>query len=157
MSTVYGPPWIRWLGAFLAACGCALAGVRYGLGFSPDALETRVFALASTYFEPKTFTVITTNLTDELALLLTLAGLSLVAFSKERVEDDALEALRAQSWVLATQLNLALVAVSAFTFFGLAFVSVLVANLGSTLLLYLLVFHARRLRRTHATHAEPSP
>lgn len=138
------PPWAKWVGAAALGLGAALAVVRFGFGLRPAWLELPVFAAYSAYFEVKRFTVITKNVTDELLLLLSFGGLAAIALSRERDETEALGRLRGEALLLALKLNVALLALAVLTLFGVGFVYALVANVYALLLLYVVVFHARR-------------
>lgn len=132
--------------------GVVLAVVRFRYGVRLEVFDARVFALYSAFIETRTFTFMPNSLSEEVPGLLMLAGLLLLAFSRESDEDEAIGHLRLQCFVLAFQLN-ALVMVLAFlTVFGLGFVAVLSANLFSTLILHGVLFRLglRRLRSTRA-------
>lgn len=62
----------------------------YFTGHKPEWLVTNVFALASFYGEPRYFTVIQTNLLDEMGSVFTIFGLLILFFSKLRHEDGTI-------------------------------------------------------------------
>jgi hypothetical protein len=62
----------------------------YFTGHKPEWLVTKVFALASFYGEPRYFTVIQTNVLDEMGSVFTIFGLLILFFSKLRHEDGTI-------------------------------------------------------------------
>lgn len=59
----------------------------YFTGHKPQWLVTKVFAIASFYGEPRYFSVIQTNLLDEMGSVFSIFGLLLLFFSRVRNED----------------------------------------------------------------------
>jgi len=100
-----------------------------------------VFAVYSSYLETKFFTSIRTNFAEELTLLLLIAGLSLVIFSKEKEEYEGLEKLRLKALARALLLNNVFLFVSTLFVFGTGYITILVLNVISFQLLYLLFFY----------------
>jgi hypothetical protein len=94
-------------------------------------------------------------LTEEFAGLLILAGLLLIAFSKEENEDESIYSLRLRSMILSFYLNSFLIVVALFTVFGLGFVEVMSFNLISTLVFYIIIFkfslYKQKLKHESAT------
>lgn len=60
----------------------------YFTGHKPEWLVSKVFALASFYGERRYFSVIQTNIIDEMGAVFTILGLLILFFSKERFEDS---------------------------------------------------------------------
>lgn len=59
----------------------------YFTGHKPEWLVTKVFAIASFYGEPRYFSVIQTNLLDEMGSVFSIFGLLILFFSRERREN----------------------------------------------------------------------
>ena len=59
----------------------------YFTGHKPEWLVTKVFAIASFYGEPKYFSVIQTNLLDEMGSVFSIFGLLVLFFSRLRHEE----------------------------------------------------------------------
>ena len=86
------------------------------------------------------------NLTNELALFGFMGSLLMIAFSKERHETDAVMQLRLRSFIRAVQINSVILLIcTAFTY-SFLFVEVLVLNLFSTLIIFILIFHTYRTK-----------
>lgn len=79
----------------------------YFTGRKPEWLVTKVFALASFYGEKRFFSVIQTNLIDEMGSVFAIVGLLILFFSKERNEDPKfhnplrIKALVQSVWIVA--------------------------------------------------------
>lgn len=126
--------WVILIPAFI------LAALRFYYDQKPKILEFKVFAVYSSYFDKKFFTFIQNNMAEEIAGILLLLGFLGIGFSKEKVEDQNIEALRLRSLLLAIYINSLLALLSLLLVFGLGFVQVLIANLYSTLIIYIIIF-----------------
>ncbi len=104
-----------------------------------------VLAVFSSFLEEKYFAVFTTNVTDELTLLLILGGMFLVVFSKDRIEEDSDELsqqlfnLRSKSMFKAVYYNTIFLFFSIIFIFGQGFFWVMILNLLSVFALYLII------------------
>jgi hypothetical protein len=104
-----------------------------------------VLAIFSSFLEEKYFTVFTTNVTDELTLLLILGGMFLVVFSKDHLEENSQESseklfeIRAKSMFKALYYNTILLFFSIIFVFGQGFFWVMILNLLSVFVLYLVI------------------
>jgi hypothetical protein len=70
-----------------------------------------------------------------------LGGLLLVSFSKERTEDEYIGRLRMESLQLAVIINYILLILAALSLFGLDFLSVMVYNMFTILLIFIIRFN----------------
>lgn len=146
----------RWLGLALIAPGLALGIGKLAFGFSPTWLQLPAFALHVAYFQPRACVWITTNLTEEFAMSLPLVGLHLLAFSREPTEHAGLVGMRLRALLGAFWLNCLLLTMLILTVFGTTFLYVLVAQLYTGVVMYLVTFrilHWRSLRR-HRSSAD---
>lgn len=100
-----------------------------------------VWAILSSFFETRAFTVTTTNLTDELLMVALLCGLSFMVLAEEKDEKRRYAVLRLKAWMSAFAINTALLLFTVFFFYGTAFVTILAINLYSTAVVYLIIFH----------------
>ena len=91
----------------------------YFWGGKPDFFKVKVFALASVYLETKYFSIIQTNLLDELAAILFIAGWTVVAFSKEKDEKEAYNMLRIKALIHSLFFTLGLWALSFLLIYGM--------------------------------------
>jgi len=80
------------------------------------------------------------NLTDELAATGIIISLMLIAFSKEKTEDEAIQFFRLASLQWAVILNYIVLIVCIFVFYGGAFLSVMVYNMFTILLFFVIRF-----------------
>lgn len=80
------------------------------------------------------------NLTDELAAIGTIVSLLLIAFSKEKVEDEAMQFFRLASLQWAVIVNYLVLVVCILAFYGGAFFSVMVYNMFTILFFFIIRF-----------------
>ncbi len=104
-------------------------------------LEAPVFAIFSSYIETKVFAVFRTNIFEELVLILLLAGLFLLAFTKEKHEKESYPAIRSKALFLAVISSTILMGISILFVFGSGFLGMAILNIYTTLIFYLLFFN----------------
>lgn len=78
-----------------------------------------------------------------------LGGLLLVSFSKEKTEDEFISRLRMESLQVAVIVNYVLLILAALALFGLDFLSVMVYNMFTILLIFIIRFHFLLYRNKH--------
>jgi hypothetical protein len=104
-----------------------------------------VLAVFSSFLEERYFAVFTTNVTDELTLLLILGGMFLIVFSKDRLEEESDELseklfeLRSKSMFKALYYNTIFLFFSIIFIYGQGFFWVMIFNLLSVFALYLII------------------
>jgi len=103
-----------------------------------------VFAVFSSFMETKIFATFRTNFADELTLLLLVAGFSLIVLSKEKHETEKYDDLRLRSLFKAMLVNTVFMLFSLLFIYGAGFLAVLVFNLVSLQLFYLVFFFFAR-------------
>lgn len=81
------------------------------------------------------------NLTDELALTLTVIGLILIAFSREKIEDEFIQKTRLESLQWAVLVSYLLLIVCTWLIYGTSFFIAMVANLLTVLIIFNIRFH----------------
>jgi len=116
--------------------------------FSDFRLMLPVFAIFSSFLETKAFTVVQTNLADELILLCLLTGCFFVVFSKEKNENEQTNLIRFQALWWSILANIFLQAISVIFLYGSAFMAILFLNLFSVFLFYFCFFFFMK-RREH--------
>ncbi|GAB3173194.1 hypothetical protein [Telluribacter humicola] len=84
---------------------------------------------------------VTLQLVDELLALGTIAGLMLVGFSRLKVEDERIAQLRLESLQWAIYGNTLVLVLCILFVHGLAFINVMVYNMFTPLLIFVLRFH----------------
>ncbi|MFA5973012.1 MAG: hypothetical protein WC780_11725 [Lentimicrobiaceae bacterium] len=100
-----------------------------------------VFAVFSSFLETKMFTTFRTNFADDLILLLLISGLALIVFSKEKIESENLNSFRARALVKALIVNNLFLFLSILFVFGTGFIAILVINLFSFSIFYLIFYY----------------
>jgi hypothetical protein len=106
-----------------------------------------VFAVYSVFLETKTLEVFRTNFADELIMLLLISGLGLIIFSKEKKEVDGLDQFRLIAFAKALIANIVLLLFSVLFIYGSAFMALLVFNLLSFFVFYLIFFYVKLVNR----------
>ena len=125
-----------------------LAGIGLTILYSVHRLNIQmpVFAMHSSYVVTKYFTVIRTNIFEEIIFLSYFAGFLLTAFSKEKIEREAYTNIRAQSWRNAILINSALLILCTLFVYGRGFIGVLILNLFSVFIFYHIFFYVKKWR-----------
>lgn len=81
------------------------------------------------------------NFTDEIAIIGSIIGLLLIAFSKVKVEDEYVSQIRLESLQWAVYLNFALLIIATLLVYGLAYYIVAIYNMITPLLFFVVRFH----------------
>jgi len=133
----------RWkfVGILLISIGIILSITYFWFDFR---FKLPVFAVYSAFLESKMFVVFRTNFADELIMLLLLAGLGLVVFSREKFESEGTELRRMQSFTRAGIANLVLLILSVLFVYGSGFMAVLVVNVFSFFIFYLIFYYTQK-------------
>jgi hypothetical protein len=140
------PKGFRPLGIALLVTGIVLSVLKYYFNLKPDVLELKVFAFYSFYIESKKFSMITHQMLGEIAGLLLLGGLFLIAFTKEKEESEFIDRLRLKAFLFAGYLNLFYLIISILFFFGFGFVGALTLFSVVWLATYLVIFRITLMR-----------
>ena len=128
------------MGIFFFIAGLLFGIARFKYGFKPDSLDLNTFAVYSSYLETKFMQIVRNNFGEEITGTLMVTGLFLMAFAREKTENELTSRLRLKSFFIAAYINFAFL-LAAFLFtFGLAFVYMLMLNMGIGLLAYIGVF-----------------
>ena len=132
---------VKWIGAALVLLGLAMSVCYLWFDFR---LIVPVFAVYSSFLETKTLAMVRTNIADELIMLSFLCGFLLLAFSKEKHERETLDHLRTRALVKAVLANTAFLLFAILFIYGNGFLTILLANLVTLFLFYLVFFqHAK--------------
>ena len=136
------PYYFKKIGWLLLIPGLVL-GLIYLYDSDLSLLEFKVWTIASDESmrgNTKFFKVILNDLTDEIASILMIVGALFIAFSKEKVEDELISTIRLESLVLATYVNYVVLLLTILFTYGLVFFWVLVFNMFTLLLFFILFF-----------------
>lgn len=134
------PGRLRPPGFILVLMGAALLVTRFYFGIKPEWLNRKVFALYSSYLETKKMQVISNQLLEELAAFLLLAGLMMLAFSREKKETELTGHLRLKSFLLATYITAAVYVAGLFLLYGLSFMVYMLVVPFLFLAVYIIIF-----------------
>ncbi len=145
MNNLLLPYKFKWIGTVLVLIG--FSGLAF-YAFFDFRLDLPVFAVYSSFFETRMFAIIQTNVADELIMLTLLTGFVFLAFSKEKAESEILDKMRVKAFAKAMLTNAVLLAFSILFVFGNGFVMVLLINIFSVFIFYLVYFFL--LKRTTA-------
>jgi hypothetical protein len=106
-------------------------------------IQTNVFALFYEELMGKrtSFSVIHTNITPTAVGILFLVGALLVSFSKEKKEDEFIARLRQSSLLWAVLVNYSLLLLSFAFIYGVAFLNVMLYNMFTILIIFILRFN----------------
>ena len=122
---------------------------------SKYAIDTYVFAIAYGYGEPSFFSIVKTNILPHLILLFFLFSCLIVAFSKEKNEDEYISKVRLDSLIWAVLINYLLLLLSIIFIYEIAFLWILVFNMFTTLILFIIRFNLILFKeRRGVKHAE---
>lgn len=141
-STYLFPYQIKKLSGFIfIICLCVLL-VTTLMDWVPSSFNFPMFAIASTEFlkDATYFSWIETNVWYDLLTILVIITGILFAFSKEKTEDEYISKLRLNALVKAVYCNYFILILAIFFIYNLAFFSVLVLNMLSTLILFIFFF-----------------
>ena len=82
----------------------------------------------------------TTNITDEIAGIGVIIGLLLVAFSREKIEDEMISQLRLEALQWSVYINYLILAIAILTIYDGAFLNVMIYNMFTVLLVFIARF-----------------
>ena len=110
--------------------------------FQPEFPKVKVFAIATEGINNVAwFKIIKDDISNEVLGILLIVGSIFVAFSKEKNEDELISKIRLESLVWATYINyIALVLMMLFVY-DIAFFSVLIFNLFTILIFFIIRFN----------------
>ncbi len=140
------------IGWFVFIPTAIIALITFFTNYKPDFLELKfpIFYYQNLLGYNKFFTTIENNIFDEiLSVLLIVSGI-VVAFSKEKNEDEFIAKIRLESLVWAVYLNYAILLFTVLFFFSLTFLYVLMFNMFTILLFFIIRFHWKlaKLKKT---------
>ena len=130
------------IGAFIFLPAIILGLFTLIFNWEPDWLNGKLPGLfTSDIFSNKnTFGIVETNLLNEILGLLTIVGGILFGFSKEKEEDEFIRQIRTESLVWAIYVNYAILALAMLFCFNFAFLWVMIFNLFTPLLFFIIRF-----------------
>lgn len=133
------PNKIRIYGWVILLFGLILGVIRFYFGIKPEFLNIKVFAVYSKYFETNYFKVIENHVSEELTALLILVGLFVISFTKEKIENESVSAIRYKSFILTFYINTLIIVLSFLFVYGFGFINILVINVFSPFIIYIIL------------------
>jgi len=105
--------------------------------------NAKMFAIYSDDFPGSStiFGYVKNNISDEILGILCIVGAILVAFSKEKHEDEFISKIRMESLVWATYINYAILIFCMLFFYSVGFLYVMIFNMFTILILFIIRFH----------------
>ena len=103
----------------------------------------KVFAIAkeAIFSDTNFFSISENNVLDEISSILLIIGALLIAFSKEKSEDEFISKIRLESLVWATYINYAILILAIIFVYDMTFLWVLVFNMFTLLVFFLIRFN----------------
>ena len=102
--------------------------------------DFKIEALTFYYEDGNIFTPVQ-NLTDELALTGSIISLLMVAFAREKQEDEFINHTRLESWQWAVLINFVLLIIATWVFYDEAYIDVMMYNLLTPLIFFIIRFN----------------
>lgn len=120
-------------------CGIILAT----LGFDAKWMPARVFAIwnEELFTKDQLFAFITTDISNTIIGTVFIVGGMLVAFSREKQEDEFIAKLRLSSWMWAVLVNYILLILAFIFVYGMPFMNVMIYNMFTILILFIIRFN----------------
>lgn len=112
--------------------------------WEPPIFNCKVFAIFNDFpfsNQPHYFSMIDDNIANELIGVLGILSLIFLAFSKEKQEDEFIAKIRLDSLLWATYANYAILLISIIFIYGMPFFWVLVFNMYTILIVFIIRFH----------------
>lgn len=128
-------------------------------GFEADWLNAKVFAVfhddmlisqPDAPSEGGPFSIVETNITRTVIGVLFIIGAMMVSFSKEKVEDEFIANLRLSSLMWSVWVNYVLLLLAFIFVYGLAFFNVMIYNMFTVLIIFIIRFNYLLLRNRNA-------
>jgi len=98
------------------------------------------FAVYSSYLQTKYMEFVRNNMAEEFTGFFLLTGLFMFAFSREKEEKKETNLIRLKAFFWASYINLIFLLACLFLTYGLAFVYMLMLNMGFGMLAYIVAF-----------------
>ena len=127
------------------------------MGFDFDRiLKIKTFALVNqdVLSTPELFAIVENGITDELLLVMIIAGGLLVGFSKLKNEDELIAKIRYESLVWAVYVNFGIMLLATVFIYGITFLNVMIANMFTVLFFFILRFHLMLYKLNHSVRDE---
>lgn len=150
------PQKFKWVGWCLLVPGLVLGALVMLTNYELDWLKLRVFTIINQDLLGFTryFTYSVNNVTNTLVAVIILTGGMLVAFSREKVEDEFIARLRLSSLMWAVVVNYILLLLALLFVYGFSFFHVMVYNMFTMLLIFIARFNYQLYRNNKTVSDE---
>ena len=122
---------------------CVFSFLAVANDYTPEVLNTKVFAIYVDQImgDTKAFSFVTTNILNEiLGVLLIISGM-VVAFSREKDEDELIAKIRLESLVWATFVNYGVLLLAIIFVYDMTFLWVMILNMFTILVFFIIRFN----------------
>lgn len=160
MKSTLFPYSYRFIGWPLLIGGFILGIISFYFDVEFQWLDFKVLAIGgeSNYFftkvDPSFFSFMEDNFTNEMIALLVLIGSVLVAFSKEKVEDEFFQQLRFESLIWALKIQSILLFLAIVFLYNFAFLWFMIVALVSFYVIYIGRYHYQLMKYRRGVNAE---
>ena len=134
------PRSFRLWGLILTFSGTILGVMRFYFGVKPGIFDQKVFAVYSVFLETKTMRIIKNQMIEEIVGILLIIGLFLIAFTREKIENQQVNSFRLKAFFISIYINTAFLIASLLFTFGFAFVYMMILDLVLPLSIYIIFF-----------------
>jgi hypothetical protein len=130
--------WLLFIPSFIFGIVCRILEIEID-----NYLPIKVFAIYKTgiFTENVFFDFMENTILDEIVLICLIVGGILIGFSRLKVEDEYIAKIRYESLVWATYFNFGFLLFSTFFIFGTVYFEVMILNIFSMLLFFIIRFH----------------
>ncbi len=135
------PRRFKYLGFVFIGFGMLFGFVRFYIGYKPEILNRKVFAFFSSYLDDKFFEMIGNQLLEEIAGILILSGLFMIAFSKEKMESKTIDSYRLKAFFVTAYVYIIFLILAVIFTFGMGFMYMAILGMGLWLLIYIVSFN----------------
>jgi hypothetical protein len=131
------------MGWIMLVPACIVAFFVYTMEYQFPFLNVKVFPIVDSFVVSPSnkFVMTTNNITDELLGIFIIVGSLFIACSKEKTEDEFIAQSRLESLLWATYINYSLLLFTMVFIYGMDFFSILIFNMFTHLLIFLVRFN----------------
>lgn len=133
--------WLLAVPSFVIGLLYLFNGYEFSLPFLKFTVPMRYVPFADPIFSTKTEQMTELNMTDELAVIGLTIGLLMVAFSKEKIEDEFVSKTRLESLQWGVIVNAILLVIGTLVVYDAAYWNVIIFNMFTPIIIFLIRFH----------------
>ena len=141
------PYYFKFIGIIFSIIGVFFAVIRFVYDIKFSFFELKWFALYSQFFRKKNFSLMKTNLSEEIPLVFLLLGLMFWGMSKEKIETEEITDIRVSSLFISLYADMLLLVLIIMFTFGIGFIKSLMFYLLFFWICFLVVFYTRKYKK----------